>query len=235
MTEVLRRRHSSSRSPFAELVSRLRNDGRLSVANRDQDAVPPLRPCLESVMDLTMSDPMKELTRLDRPFNPRLYEGLVRSVAWDIHVRSSPEVPLDDLVAYGFLGLVEAAGRFDPNLGVRFTTFAYPRIRGAVLDGRDAMRADAAVMDPDDPSTEPTFVSHDGLSPSASLASAEARARLALLIGDLPQQMRELLHLLYVSGLTMTNAGQAMGVSVSRASRLHGEALGVLSKLLHDR
>lgn len=42
---------------------------------------------------------------------------------------------LGDLRAWGHQGLLEAKGRFDPERGVRFTTFAYYRVRGAVLDG----------------------------------------------------------------------------------------------------
>jgi RNA polymerase sigma factor for flagellar operon FliA len=40
----------------------------------------------------------------------------------------------ENLEAAGILGLVEAAGQFDPHRGVPFKTFAYPRIRGAILD-----------------------------------------------------------------------------------------------------
>ena len=44
-------------------------------------------------------------------------------------------VELDELVAYGTLGLVEAAGRFDASIPAAFTTFSYYRIRGAIYDG----------------------------------------------------------------------------------------------------
>jgi RNA polymerase sigma factor for flagellar operon FliA len=44
-------------------------------------------------------------------------------------------VELDELVAYGTLGLVESAGRFDASYPVAFTTFSYYRIRGAIYDG----------------------------------------------------------------------------------------------------
>jgi RNA polymerase sigma factor FliA len=40
----------------------------------------------------------------------------------------------DNLEAAGVLGLVEAAQQFDPRRGVEFKTFAYHRIRGAILD-----------------------------------------------------------------------------------------------------
>ena len=40
-----------------------------------------------------------------------------------------------DLVSTGVLGLIDAIERFDPNQGVKFETFATPRIRGAIYDG----------------------------------------------------------------------------------------------------
>lgn len=40
----------------------------------------------------------------------------------------------ENLESAGILGLVEAAGQYDPNRGTAFTTFAYQRIRGAILD-----------------------------------------------------------------------------------------------------
>jgi RNA polymerase sigma factor for flagellar operon FliA len=45
-----------------------------------------------------------------------------------------PGVDAENLEAAGVLGLVEAANTFDPRRGIQFTTYAYPRIRGAVLD-----------------------------------------------------------------------------------------------------
>jgi RNA polymerase sigma factor FliA len=43
-------------------------------------------------------------------------------------------VDVENLESAGILGLVEAANRFDPERGVKFETFAYLRIRGAVVD-----------------------------------------------------------------------------------------------------
>jgi RNA polymerase sigma factor FliA len=40
-----------------------------------------------------------------------------------------------DLRGWGQQGLLEARQRFDPSRGVRFSTFAYYRVRGAMLDG----------------------------------------------------------------------------------------------------
>jgi RNA polymerase sigma factor FliA len=59
----------------------------------------------------------------------------VRALASQLRKEISSLVDPEDLVAYGSKGLVEAAERFDPTRGASFTTFAYYRIRGAMVDG----------------------------------------------------------------------------------------------------
>ena len=66
-------------------------------------------------------------------------QGLVHSLAKQIHKKLPPHVSLEDLTAYGQLGLVEAAGEFDHTRGSRFSTYAYYRIRGAIYDGLSKM------------------------------------------------------------------------------------------------
>jgi len=66
-------------------------------------------------------------------------QGLVRSLAWKIHCKLPRSVDLEDLISYGQLGLVEAAREFDITRGGQFTTYAYYRIRGAILDGLSKM------------------------------------------------------------------------------------------------
>ena len=49
--------------------------------------------------------------------------------------KTLPEhIEIDELIAAGTLGLVDAAARFQPESGVLFATFAQFRIRGAMLD-----------------------------------------------------------------------------------------------------
>jgi RNA polymerase sigma factor for flagellar operon FliA len=66
-------------------------------------------------------------------------QGMVRSLALSISRKLPPTVELDDLIAYGQVGLGEAARDFDPNRGSRFSTYAYYRIRGAIYDGLSKM------------------------------------------------------------------------------------------------
>lgn len=48
-------------------------------------------------------------------------------------VISDPEEK-ECLNSAGMLGLIEAANNFEPSQGIPFRTFAYPRIRGAIID-----------------------------------------------------------------------------------------------------
>lgn len=70
----------------------------------------------------------------DREF-VKEHEALVRKLAMRIRAQLDLSVSDEDLVAYGFRGLLEARQRFDPTRGVLFGTFAYYRVRGAILDG----------------------------------------------------------------------------------------------------
>src|SRR5688572_19733629 len=63
------------------------------------------------------------------------HRPLVRGLAIRIKTQLELTTDTEDLIAYGFGGLLEARERFDPSRGVQFTTFAYYRIRGAILDG----------------------------------------------------------------------------------------------------
>lgn len=73
---------------------------------------------------------------------------LVKSVAARVRLAYGLRAPFDDLYAAGVTGLLEAADRFDPTRGVAFTTFAYYRIRGAILDSQRAEGPRAAAPEP---------------------------------------------------------------------------------------
>jgi len=60
--------------------------------------------------------------------------GLVHHVARQLARRLSTEAQLDELVSAGSLGLIQAADSFDSSRGLAFSTYAVPRIRGAILD-----------------------------------------------------------------------------------------------------
>ncbi len=57
----------------------------------------------------------------------------VENIAGQVKRMLPPQIPFADLVSSGYVGLVEAAGRWDPSKG-HFQRFAYRRVRGAIID-----------------------------------------------------------------------------------------------------
>ena len=80
---------------------------------------------------------MGKADKQDRLFN--LHQNLVHSLAWRIHRRSFQKVAIEDLIAYGQLGLIQAIRSFDASYGTKFTTYAWYRVRGAIFDGLATM------------------------------------------------------------------------------------------------
>jgi RNA polymerase sigma factor for flagellar operon FliA len=62
------------------------------------------------------------------------YLPLVRNVATRMAMGFPRSVELNDLINTGVVGLIEAFGNYDKDRGVKFETYAVPRIRGAILD-----------------------------------------------------------------------------------------------------
>lgn len=59
---------------------------------------------------------------------------LVHHVAWQVLRAIRVEAEIDDLVSAGTIGLIKAVESFEPSRGLAFSTFAAPRIQGAILD-----------------------------------------------------------------------------------------------------
>ncbi len=62
------------------------------------------------------------------------HASLVKRIAYHLLNRLPPTVQIDDLIQAGMVGLLEAAGNFNPDMGASFETFAGIRIRGSMID-----------------------------------------------------------------------------------------------------
>lgn len=67
------------------------------------------------------------------------YLPLVKHIASRMSMGLPSHVDTDDLYSYGIFGLLDALERFEPERGVKFETYAFARIKGAILDGLRAM------------------------------------------------------------------------------------------------
>ena len=101
----------------------------------------------------------------------REHAGLVKSVALRLSYACDEE--LDDLIQIGYIGLIKAARRFEPERGFKFSTYAVPMIageirsqlrdRGAVKVSRSLKNDVAAVR-----RAESEFFAVNGVSPRIS-------------------------------------------------------------------
>ncbi len=190
------------------------------------------------------------------------HEKMVRALASRLRRELALHGELEDLVAFGFGGLLEARHRFDPARGVRFQTFAYHRVRGAMLDGVRKMahlprRAHERLQQSaESPPTalpkaaatplEKVFARvsaglttagplHGSLgdqSPEAALLKNESVARLLGALAGLSDRQRTLVRGHYFEGRALDEIARELGISRSWASRLHTRALEELRRAL---
>jgi RNA polymerase sigma factor for flagellar operon FliA len=77
----------------------------------------------------------QSLDGIVRDYMPLVRHAVSRLVSGASH---NPVLQYEDMVSCGVEGLLEAHRAFDPGRGVKFSTYALPRIRGSILD---ALRA----------------------------------------------------------------------------------------------
>lgn len=77
----------------------------------------------------------EELTRIVQEYMPLVRHAVNRVVAGSTH---SSILQYEDMLSCGVQGLLEAHRTYDDTRGAKFSTYALPRIRGAILD---ALRA----------------------------------------------------------------------------------------------
>ena len=63
-----------------------------------------------------------------------IYARIVKYVAGRMAIGLPHYVEFNDLISAGLLGLIQAIDNFDHNRGIKFETYAIPRIRGSILD-----------------------------------------------------------------------------------------------------
>lgn len=103
--------------------------------------------------------------------------GLVKTVALKLSYIYSEE--LEDLIQIGFMGLMKAAERFEPERGLSFSTYAVPMIAGEIKSQlRDrgkikvsrSLKADGAIVR----RTENEYILRTGRSPRLSELASES-------------------------------------------------------------
>ena len=225
--------------------------------------------------------------RANRTLDHEAYERflpLVRRTAMRFARRVPRHITVADLIGYGWVGLMEAYRRADPNMPPgEFDAYASYRVRGAMLDylrtldpaTRDMRRASRKLTE-----TIRDLTSHGGRPPEEeeiagalgveiedyrellqriassgmarlelldvdqldvageaaavdeTVSKKEIASAVAAAIEGLPAKLQQVLALYYQEECTLKEIGAVLGVSESRVSQLHTEAMHRLRALI---
>ena len=90
-------------------------------------------PCPWEALE-TGATPWQSFSPAEQESVVRHYAPKIRFLALRLKAKLPRSVELGELISSGTLGLMEALGKFRPQLGIRFETYAESRIKGAMLD-----------------------------------------------------------------------------------------------------
>lgn len=121
-----------------------------------------------------------EIAELDPDQLVERFEDYVCAIAYDLSKKLKIRISNDDIVAYGYQGLLEAHERFDAAAGARFSSYAYYRVRGAILDGcrKEGWQTRARDVEREDQMNEfleTTAATNEGVAPATNFEDSVSR------------------------------------------------------------
>lgn len=168
------------------------------------------------------------------------YARAVASRAIDPRCRGADR---EDLIAWGVVGLVQAAMRYREGTAATFGAYAARRVRGQILDAlrerdpltRSARREYRAAREADPDLPAPAvevsldrYMAHGAEPPNVERCRRTRDARWGRIAGELrtlPQLERRVLVLTYGRGMTLREVGAQVGLSESGVCRARARAL----------
>lgn len=140
----------------------------------------------------------------------------------------------EDLMQYGFLGLIEAADNYDGCRKAQFSTYACMRIKGAVLDGfnRNERPSNEWFFGPEDRETEHLFLEENGPAPDDQSPEEEAfpqeeedKKALAAAFETLEQEEKEVVCAVYFEGYSLRALSRLCCLPRTHLAKVHNTAL----------
>lgn len=126
-------------------------------------------------------------------------------------------VDLEDLRSAAYFGLVQAATRFEPENGACFSTFAFPRISGAIIDWLRSQKKANNLKSLD------MVVGENGETLGSLIQDKESNSAdecFEEISSKLDTDAKNVFRLYYMENRSMKEIGSMTGVSESRISQL---------------
>lgn len=195
----------------------------------------PLPPALEQRLTILIQQG-------DEQARQTLIEHNLRLVTHIAKTYYHPKVELMDLIQEGNLGLIEAVDRFNPEMGLRFSTFAVWWIRKRILHylgkGEDLVRLDTPIKDEEGEALclgdtimdEETILGGPACEgQDTQLEQEESRQQMLKRIERLSKREKEVLMMLYgvteERALTPQEVAERLGVFPRSVRRIRDKAL----------
>lgn len=145
------------------------------------------------------------------------YIPLANKLAWDRKKITPPNVTFDDLKSAAYMGLVDAANKYDAERGTPFGAYARIRIVGEIIDylrqswSNETSCEEAIESAPDVYTTNFDELLEDITKPLTAIG-------------------RKLIRMYYVEGLTMREIGDSEGITESRVSQILKDCRNVMRR-----
>ncbi|EHM09629.1 RNA polymerase sigma factor, sigma-70 family [Thermanaerovibrio velox DSM 12556] len=133
---------------------------------------------------------------------------------------------LQDLVQEGMVGLIEAVDNFDPSRGLKFSTYAYYRIRGRMINFLTRVEAPSPIPVEDSVLEERTVPLMPGVD------SVDWAVDLELAMGILSDRESSVVRALVLEDRSAKEVAESKGLDVSYIHKIRRRALAKLREVL---